>query len=359
MSGRVLLAGILADPAMLAALGLEPRGEPVALPGRLSAAPSAGLGANGWPRWDSKAAGHVTAVAVDSTPDLARYAAIMGLAPALHGDTPVLGVGDTGDDATGEADPRLAAEIAADLLAQHADQTPENLRARLPMIAWRAASRLRAQAERGAPDAPGPAEPDRVRIEARATPYARYFAVEELLLRHRLHLGGWSDPLLRAVFVSGDAVVVLPWDPVRDRVLLVDQLRAGPVARGDAQPWLYEPVAGRIDPGETPESTARREAMEEAGVTLGALFPVPGHYPSPGIIAEFIYGFVGVADLPDDAATVSGLDAEGEDIRGHLVDRAELTRMALDGRIVNGPLLILALWLDRMADRLRAADPPR
>ena len=70
-----------------------------------------------------------------------------------------------------------------------------------------------------------------VRIEARATPYARYFAVEELLLRHRLHLGGWSDPLLRAVFVSGDAVVVLPWDPVRDRVLLVDQLRAGPVAR--------------------------------------------------------------------------------------------------------------------------------
>ena len=65
------------------------------------------------------------------------------------------------------------------------------------------------------------------------------------------------------------------------------------------------------------------------------------------------------ADLPDDAATVSGLDAEGEDIRGHLVDRAELTRMALDGRIVNGPLLILALWLDRMADVLKAADPPR
>ena len=56
-------------------------------------------------------------------------------------------------------------------------------------------------------------------------------------------------------------------------------------------------------------------------------------------------------------ATVSGLDAEGEDIRGHLVDRAELTRMALDGRIVNGPLLILALWLDREAGALRARHP--
>ena len=31
-------------------------------------------------------------------------------------------------------------------------------------------------------------------------------------------------------------MVVLPWDPVRDRVLLVDQFRAGPAARGDGQP---------------------------------------------------------------------------------------------------------------------------
>ena len=36
------------------------------------------------------------------------------------------------------------------------------------------------------------------------------------------------------------------------------------------------------------------------------------------------------------------------------MDRAELTRAALSGRIVNGPLLILALWLDRGAADLRA-----
>ncbi|QQO45753.1 NUDIX domain-containing protein [Paracoccus sp. MC1862] len=145
---------------------------------------------------------------------------------------------------------------------------------------------------------------------------------------------------------------------MRDRVLVVDQFRAGPAARGDGQPWIYEPVAGRIDAGETPESTALREAVEEAGLTLERLIPAPAFYPSPGVAAEFIYGFIGIAELPDDAATVSGLPSEGEDIRGHVIPRDEFMRMALDGRIVSGPLLILALWLDRRADELRQGPAP-
>ena len=158
--------------------------------------------------------------------------------------------------------------------------------------------------------------------------------------------------------MSGDAVVVLPWDPVRDRVLLVDQFRAGPAARGDGQPWIFEPVAGRIDAGETPQSTALREAEEEAGLRLSGLIPAPAFYPTPGIAAEFIYGFIGIADLPDGVATVTGLPSEGEDIRGQLVAREELMRMVLDGRIVSGPLMILALWLYRMAGELRHGLAP-
>lgn len=358
MNEELLLVGLLAEPAMMAALGLKPLGAGVVLPGRLVGGARAGVAADGWPGWDRDTGLGVAALPVAATAALRRYAAIMRLLPVETGQGRALGfgpvpqLGGDGDLAESRPDAALAAALAEELVTS--DQPVDTVRARLPMIAWRVASRLRATVQRGAALPPGPAFDERSRIEARTTPYANYFAVEELRFRHRLHRGGWSGPIDRAVFISGDSVVVLPWDPLRDRVLLVDQFRAGPAARGDGQPWLYEPVAGRIDAGETPESTALREAWEEAGVTLTRLVPAPGCYPSPGIVAEYIYAFVGIADLPDGAATVAGVADEGEDIQGHLIDRAELTRMALDGRIVEGPLLILALWLDRMADTLRA-----
>ena len=43
--------------------------------------------------------------------------------------------------------------------------------------------------------------------------YARYFGMEEHRLRHRRFDGGMSEALDRAVFTSGDAVTVLPFDP--------------------------------------------------------------------------------------------------------------------------------------------------
>ena len=73
--------------------------------------------------------------------------------------------------------------------------------------------------------------------------------------------GGHGDEVSRTAFVSGDAITVLPYDPVSDRVLLVEQFRAGPYARGDSQPWLLEALAGRIDGGESPEEAVLREAQ--------------------------------------------------------------------------------------------------
>lgn len=341
----ILVAGALAHPAVMKALDLAPDGPPIDLPAGLAEAAAAdGAG--------QVHAGQGQAVRVRPTAALIRYAEVMGLTPQVSAHGPVLAL-PLADAAGGPGgDAALAAAIARAVLAS--DQPADAVRRRLPMIAGWAASQQRAQAERGAPLPPGPADPDRLRIEAWSEPYARHFSVRQLHLRHKMHRGGWSEVMERAVFVSGDAVVVLPWDPVRDRVLVVDQPRAGPAARGDAQPWVYEPVAGRIDAGETPESTARREAEEEAGVKLGRMIAAPAHYPSPGIMAEYVYSFVGIADLPDESATVSGLETEGEDIRGTLIARETLTAMALDGRIVSGPLLILALWLDRHADALRA-----
>ena len=89
--------------------------------------------------------------------------------------------------------------------------------------------------------------------------YADFFAVEEYHLSFRRFDGGHSPVVKRAAFVATDASILLPYDPRRDAVLVIEQFRAGPFARGDAAPWLLEPVAGRIDPGETPEGAARRD----------------------------------------------------------------------------------------------------
>ncbi len=140
----------------------------------------------------------------------------------------------------------------------------------------RAGAALRAAGGAGQDGAPD------VTVLTTERPFRGFFAVETVTLTHRRHDGAESAPLRREVFVACDAVTVLPYDPVRDRVLLIEQFRAGPLLRGDPRPWQVEAIAGRIDGADTPEDTARREAIEEAGLTLGALLPVAGYYPRLG-----------------------------------------------------------------------------
>ncbi|MFD1883279.1 NUDIX domain-containing protein [Paracoccus pacificus] len=252
----------------------------------------------------------------------------------------------------GAENPDLAAALAAEIRVN-----PAVAGQRLEALIAAAAARMRAQTDPLPPDGGllPPPDPGNVTLIRRRQPYAGFFTVEEHRLTHLRHDGAPTPPIDRSVFLSGDAVVVLPWDVARDRVMVIDQFRAAPAARGDHQPWLVETIAGRIDGVDNPEDTARREALEEAGLTLGRLVAGPNCYPSPGAVGEYLYTFIGAADLPDDAAGLGGLESEAEDIRTHILPRAELTRMALDGVIRNGPLVMLALWLECSQTRVRAA----
>lgn len=217
----------------------------------------------------------------------------------------------------------------------------------------RAASRLRA-GQTGARQVRRAQAAGDVTVARLARPYGAFFAVEEADLAFRRFDGGMSETVTRAAFVMADAVTVLPYDPVRDRVLLVEQFRAGPFLRGDAECWSLEAIAGRIDPGETPEEAARREAVEEAGLVLGAMEFVAGYYPSPGAVTEYLYSYVALADLPDGVAGVFGVEGEAEDIRGHLLDFERLMALVAGGEVNNAPLVLTALWLQRERARLRA-----
>ncbi|MDP2740185.1 MAG: NUDIX hydrolase [Pseudorhodobacter sp.] len=121
---------------------------------------------------------------------------------------------------------------------------------------------------------------------------------------------------------------------------------------------MLEAIAGRIDPGEDPTDCARREALEEAGLTLGALLAVANYYPSPGTMTEYLYSYVALCDLPDGVAGTFGLASEAEDIRGHLLPYDDFMALVASGEVNNAPLLLSALWLARARDRLRAVSQP-
>ncbi|MDO5648435.1 NUDIX domain-containing protein [Paracoccus sp. (in: a-proteobacteria)] len=344
----MILCGILAEPAMLAVLGLS--GDAVMIDGHLRGGARSGLARQGWPTLAP--GGQTAAVRVVPNLAVARYAAVMGLTPRDTAQGPVLGLGCGGADGPWHRD--LAVEIARQLLAAPALTPPDLLAARLPMIGTWASSRLRAMNGPGS-GAPvvAPRGADDVQWHACKTTYQGFFTAQEWQLSHRFHNGKMGPVVKREAFISGDAVVILPWDPVRDRVLVIEQFRVIPALRGDPQPWQIEAIAGRIDAGETPEQAGIREAREEAALTIRDLIPAAHVYASPGTVTEYLYQFVGITDLPDDATGVYGLESEAEDIRGHLLNRRDLSDMLAAGQVSNGPLALLSLWLDANHARLR------
>ncbi|MDX1610291.1 MAG: NUDIX domain-containing protein [Halofilum sp. (in: g-proteobacteria)] len=185
------------------------------------------------------------------------------------------------------------------------------------------------------------------------TAYQGFFRIDRYRLQHTLFEGGWSDAVTREVFERGHAVAVLPYDPARDQVLLVEQFRIGALA-ADAPggPWLLELIAGIIEDGEAPEEVARREAREEAGCELGELEFVCDYLVSPGGTSERTCLYLGRTNL-EQAGGVHGLDTEHEDIRVHVVDAGEAIAMADDGRIANAAGVIGLYWLARHHARLR------
>src|SRR5215469_16722320 len=126
---------------------------------------------------------------------------------------------------------------------------------------------------------------DDVDVLDRTVSHAGFLTVQRYRLRHRLFDGGWTPPLEREVCLRGSAAGVLPYDPERDALVLVEQFRMGPYAAGEP-PWMTEIVAGFIEDGETPAAVAARECIEECGCAVSALLPITRYFPSPGGLAE-------------------------------------------------------------------------
>lgn len=184
---------------------------------------------------------------------------------------------------------------------------------------------------------------DDVEIFETRTAWQGYFRIDRLRLRHRHFAGGWGKEITREVFERGHAAALLPYDPGRDEVVLIEQFRVGALTAG-ADPWLTEIIAGIIEDGEMPDEVVRREAVEEAGCAVTDIELVMDLFPTPGGSSERIAIFVGRVDTGG-IGGIHGLAEEGEDIRA-FTEPVDTALERLDrGGVTNMTAVVALQWL--------------
>lgn len=173
--------------------------------------------------------------------------------------------------------------------------------------------------------------------------YQGFFRMERYKLRHRLFNGGWSQPIIRELLERGHAAAVLPYDPARDQIVLIEQFRAGAMSIPTG-PWLLEIVAGIIEPSEVAEEVVRREAIEEAGCDILELVPLYDYLVSPGGTTERIALFCGKVDSAH-LGGIYGKMEEGEDIKVHVMALDDALVLLNSGKIISASAIIALQWL--------------
>lgn len=177
-----------------------------------------------------------------------------------------------------------------------------------------------------------------------------FFKTTLYRLQHRLFRGGWSPEIDREIMDRGHAVVVLPYDPARDEIVMLEQFRVGAIATSDT-PWLIELVAGMTEAGESEAAVARRELQEEAGLSCDRLTYAMNYLSSPGGLTERIYIYMARVDASK-ASEFGGVASENEDIRVHRVPRKQALTLLDQGHIDNAATVIALQWLAMHHDTL-------
>ncbi|NRA60756.1 MAG: NUDIX domain-containing protein [Psychrobium sp.] len=190
-----------------------------------------------------------------------------------------------------------------------------------------------------------------VEIVSKETLWQGYFKMVKFTFRHRLFSGGKSELIERELFDRGHAVAVIPYDPVTDEVVLIEQIRVG-AFDGQFNPWLIELVAGIIEPNEHAMAVARRETLEETGLVVEQCEKIMSYLSSPGGMSESMDLFLARIDASQ-AAAVAGLADEGEDIRVITMPVSAVFEALRAGEFVNATTIIGLQWLQLNHQRVR------
>ncbi len=178
-----------------------------------------------------------------------------------------------------------------------------------------------------------------------------FLPLKRYRLQHSLFAGGMSAELVRERVEGYQAASLLPYDPVTDEVVLVEQFRIGAMEDA-AGAWILEVVGGIIEGDNSPEQVARQESMEESGCEVAELVSICNFLVSPGTSSERIHLFCGRVDSSK-ANGIHGLDAEGEDIRVVVMSADAAIQGVASGRINSTASIIALQWLALNREQLR------
>ena len=174
--------------------------------------------------------------------------------------------------------------------------------------------------------------------------YKGFFSLLEYRFQYRKFDGTKSELVSREILERGHAVVLLAYDSKRDQIVMIEQIRIAAIETQNS-PWLLEFIAGMMDhDNESCEDVARREAIEEAGITIGRCKPVISYLASPGGLTEKLHILVGEVDSST-AKGIHGLAEENEDIKVHVISREQAYRWVQEGVINNAASIIAIQWL--------------
>lgn len=182
--------------------------------------------------------------------------------------------------------------------------------------------------------------------------YDGFFKIHLYQFEHALFNGGYSDIIKREILERGDAVAVLPYDPVSETILLIEQIRIGAI-KSKHSPWLLECIAGMTDGSDDYESVVKKEAFEEAGLHLTELEFMLSYLSSPGGTTERLHLYLARADLSQTSTGIYGLQTEGEDIKTHVLSLDEALCRLDAGEIDNAATVICLQWLALNRKKIR------
>lgn len=170
-----------------------------------------------------------------------------------------------------------------------------------------------------------------------------YFRMLKYYFTHALFGGGTSDVVERELFERDTAVAVIPYDPVRDQIVMVEQIRVGAFEH-DVNPWMVELVAGMIEEGEKADEVAKRELLEETGLECQRLEKLFSYLVSPGGTSERIDLYIAHVDASK-TAEIAGLECESEDIRTLVMDVNCALEQLSQAKFQNGVTIVGLQWL--------------
>ncbi len=195
-----------------------------------------------------------------------------------------------------------------------------------------------------------------VLIDSAETVWNGRFPLQLVKFRQRRFDSSFSGPRSWELLRRGTAAAILPYDPVSDLVVVIEQFRLPAFAAG-LDPVMLELAAGLIDGNETPETTILRESREEMGLEVESLHKIGDFLLTPGGCDELCTLFAGRVRLdrigPDGLIGHFGLASEQEDIRVRALPAAEVIERAIAGAYPNSVATIGLLWFAARRDWLR------